>query len=99
MSQFFDTLNDILFFLVLVLLVAAAAGAFSGCAGPATFSKVGSQAGEFERDKYDCVQQWEQSAGAIAFHQDPVGNAYYGFQFKDKLYACLERKGWVRVNG
>jgi hypothetical protein len=68
-----------------------------GCGGSAVFAKTGAGVSEFEADNYDCEQAWERTAGAIAFRQDPIGNAYFGFARSGDIQKCLERKGWARA--
>jgi hypothetical protein len=86
----------------MILFMLAVIGAFAvlaflaGCGGPTTFARNGSQ-NPFEYDKYECQQQWEHSSDAIAFKQDMLGNAFYGFDSRRQIEECLVHKGWRRV--
>ena len=73
------------------------AGMLLGCGGPMVFAKTGATEADLQRDGYECDQQWERSAEAIAFRLDPLGNAYYGTQARERKIRCLQAKGWTRV--
>ncbi len=70
----------------------------TSCA-PMQFAKPGATEKELQYDSYECNRDWERTAGAIAFHLDPMGNAYYGFQSREWISECLMHKGWKRVDG
>ena len=91
--------NQFTFGLLLLSVVVLFALLTSGCGGPMIFAKPGAGPSELEADKYDCQVQWDQSAQGMAFARDPLNYAYYGFQYKGKMVACLAHKGWVLTNG
>ena len=68
-----------------------------GCGGPMIFARAGGTEAQLSSDGYDCDQQWERSAGGIAFRHDPMGNAYYGIKARSDKEECMKQKGWVRT--
>lgn len=68
-----------------------------GCGGPMLFARDGGTEEQLAADAYDCDQQWEHSAGGIAFRQDPIGNAYFGLKARADKEACMLQKGWMRM--
>lgn len=71
--------------------------ALTGCGGPMLFATNGTAKNSLTFDAYECKQQWERSAGAIAFRQDPIGNAFYAIDSRNDLQECMEHRGWQRV--
>lgn len=66
-----------------------------GCA-PLRFENVKST-NTLEQDHYDCTTQWDRSGQGIAYAMDPVKHSSYLIQARQDLIACMERKGWKRV--
>lgn len=85
--------------LILLGLLCLGFLALWGCGGPMKVSKPGATTQDLQRDSYECNEQWEHTAGAIAFRQDPMGNAYYGMQSRQYLKDCLAHKGWQVIDG
>lgn len=80
-----------------IVIVAAVALLLSACAGPMQMAKEGATQQDLKNDQYDCQRQYDQSAGAIAYKQDPLAHLNELGEARSLMQACLERKGWQRV--
>jgi hypothetical protein len=69
----------------------------SACASPVQMEKVGATPLDMKNDQYDCRQQWDASAGAIAYRLDPLAHLNELHHAGEYMQACFERKGWSRV--
>ena len=69
----------------------------TGCGGPMIFDKPGAAQTELQNDSFDCRQQWDSSSAGIAFRLDPINNVHAASQARGWTQACMERKGWRRV--
>lgn len=65
-----------------------------GCAGPMQLAKDGAGQPELQNDAFDCKQQWNQSAAAIAYRIDPLANLHALSEAREYMRACMVRKGW-----
>jgi hypothetical protein len=64
-----------------------------GCAAPLQFENAGAH-NPVEHDHYDCKVQINQSAQAIAYAQDPLGNLHFPLLARQQMRECMARKGW-----
>ena len=80
----------------LAVLVFSAWVLLVGCTGPVySYSKAGSDAADFRRDSYACVQEPRMSWGASG-NPMIVGASIDGKREANRLYrTCMEARGWT----
>jgi hypothetical protein len=99
MNQYSDSyiIRSTLVVIWVLALAFCALALLVGCMSPMTFVNNGS-ANTLEQDQYDCNVQIRQSAYAIAYARDPLGNLAYPYQARREMRDCLIRKGWKEVS-